>query len=94
MKHFRHVRKPDSWHHEASLKSTEAIIIRINGDSLKTSDDFGEKILNGPEELRFQVAGRPEPIVIHVARDGDSGTTPASLWSTTWTPISMSSAAR
>jgi regulator of sigma E protease len=44
-------------------------IVRINGDSLKTSDDFGEKILNGPEELRFQVAGRPEPIVIHVARD-------------------------
>ena len=44
-------------------------IVRINGDSLKTWDDFGEKILNGPEELRFQVAGRPAAIVIHVARD-------------------------
>jgi regulator of sigma E protease len=44
-------------------------IVRINGDSIKTWDDFDEKVLNGPEELRFQVAGRPEPIVIHVPRD-------------------------
>ena len=44
-------------------------IVRINGDSLKTWDDFDEKVLTGPEELRFQVAGRPEPIVVHVARD-------------------------
>jgi len=44
-------------------------IIRINGDSLKTWDDFDKKILSGPEALRFQIAGRPEPIAIHVARD-------------------------
>src|SRR6266478_1044817 len=44
-------------------------IIRINGDSLKTWDDFDKKILLGPEALRFQIAGRPEPIAIHVARD-------------------------
>ena len=44
-------------------------IIRINGDSLKTWDDFDKKILTGPEALRFQIAGRPEPIAIHVARD-------------------------
>ena len=44
-------------------------IVRINGDSLRTWDDFVEKILSGPEELRFQVAERAEPIVIHVARD-------------------------
>jgi regulator of sigma E protease len=44
-------------------------IIRINGDSLTTWDDFDEKVLTGPEELRFEVAGRPEPIVIHVPRD-------------------------
>src|SRR5882762_1328886 len=31
-------------------------IVRINGDSLQTWDDFVEKILSGPEELRFQVA--------------------------------------
>jgi regulator of sigma E protease len=44
-------------------------IVRINGDSLKTWDDFDKKILTGPAELRFQVAGRPEPIAIHVPRD-------------------------
>jgi len=44
-------------------------IVRINGDSLKTWDDLDEKIVNGPEELRFEVAGRPQPIVIRVARD-------------------------
>jgi len=44
-------------------------IIRINGDSLKTWDDFDKKILSGPEALSFQIAGRPEPIAIHVARD-------------------------
>ncbi|HLZ45445.1 MAG TPA: RIP metalloprotease RseP [Gemmatimonadales bacterium] len=43
-------------------------ITRINGDSLKTFDDLDEKILTGPEDLRFQVAGRTEPIVVHVAR--------------------------
>jgi regulator of sigma E protease len=44
-------------------------IVRINGDTLKTWDDVDEKILRGPEELRFLVAGRAEPIVIHVPRD-------------------------
>ena len=44
-------------------------ITRINGDSLKTWDDFDKKVITGPKELRFQVAGRAEPIVIHVARD-------------------------
>jgi regulator of sigma E protease len=44
-------------------------ITRINGDSLQTWDDVDEKIAKGPEELRFQVAGRPEPIIVHVARD-------------------------
>ena len=44
-------------------------LVRINGDSLKSWDDFIEKVLTGPEELRFQIAGRPAPIVIHVSRD-------------------------
>src|SRR5258708_16930120 len=44
-------------------------ITRINGDSLKSWDDLDEKIAKGPEELRFQVADRPQPIVVHVARD-------------------------
>jgi regulator of sigma E protease len=44
-------------------------IVRINNDSLKTWDDLDEKILKDPEELRFQIAGRAEPLVIHVPRD-------------------------
>ena len=44
-------------------------IVRVNGDSLKTWDDLDEQIVNGPEELRFEIAGRPQPIVIRVARD-------------------------
>ncbi|HEV2671217.1 MAG TPA: site-2 protease family protein, partial [Gemmatimonadales bacterium] len=45
------------------------IVTRINGDSLKTWDDFEEKVIEGPEELRFTVAGRPAPIVVQVPRD-------------------------
>jgi len=44
-------------------------IVRVNGDSLRTWDDIDEKILTGPQELRFQVAGRPEPLVLNVPRD-------------------------
>jgi len=44
-------------------------IVRINGDSLRTWDDLDKKILSGPEALRFQIAGRPEPIAIYVPRD-------------------------
>lgn len=52
----------------ATLQRGERIV-RVNGDSLRTWDDIDEKILTGPEELRFQVAGRPEPIVLNVPRD-------------------------
>jgi regulator of sigma E protease len=52
----------------ATLRRGERII-RVNGDSVRTWEDLGQKILQGPEPLRFQVAGRPEPIVIHVPRD-------------------------
>ncbi|PYP14193.1 MAG: RIP metalloprotease RseP [Gemmatimonadetes bacterium] len=45
------------------------LITHINGDSLKTWDQFAEKVIEGPERLQFTVAGRPEPIVVHVARD-------------------------
>ena len=45
------------------------LITHINGDSLKTWDQFAEKVIEGPERLQFRVAGRPEPIVVHVARD-------------------------
>jgi regulator of sigma E protease len=44
-------------------------IVRINGDTLRTWDDFDEKIVRGPAELRLLVTGRVEPIVLHVPRD-------------------------
>ncbi|PYP54803.1 MAG: RIP metalloprotease RseP [Gemmatimonadetes bacterium] len=52
----------------ASLRRGDRIV-RLNGDSLKAWDDLEEKILAGREALRFEVAGRAEPIVIHVPRD-------------------------
>ncbi len=52
----------------ASLRRGDRIV-RLNGDSLKTWDDLEEKILAGRKALRFEVAGRTEPIVIHVPRD-------------------------
>ncbi|PYO92668.1 MAG: RIP metalloprotease RseP [Gemmatimonadetes bacterium] len=44
-------------------------ITHVNGDSLKTWDDLEEKILEGPEQLSFRVAGRSEPIVVHLPQD-------------------------
>ncbi len=52
----------------ASLRRGDCIT-HNNGDSLKTWDDFDKKVITGPKELRFQVAGRAEPIVIHIPRD-------------------------
>ena len=47
-------------------------IVRINGDSLTTWDDLAEKVLTGPQELRFQVVARAQSLVIHVPRDSAS----------------------
>jgi regulator of sigma E protease len=44
-------------------------ITHINGDSLKTWDDLEAKILEGPEQLSFRVAGRPDPIVVRLPKD-------------------------
>ena len=44
-------------------------ITHINRDTLKTWDDLAERIIDGPAELQFRVAGRPEPIVVRTARD-------------------------
>jgi regulator of sigma E protease len=52
----------------ASLRRGDRIV-RLNRDSLTAWDDLEEKIVAGPEELRFDVAGHAEPIVIHVPRD-------------------------
>ncbi len=52
----------------ATLRRADRIV-RVNDDSLKTWDDLEKKILSGHEELRLQVAGRPEPLVIRAPRD-------------------------
>lgn len=44
-------------------------ITHINGDSLKTWDELDERILKGPEQLAFRVAGRADSVVVRVARD-------------------------
>ncbi len=44
-------------------------ITHVNRDTLKTWDDLAERIIDGPAELQFRVAGRPEPIVVRTARD-------------------------
>jgi len=41
-------------------------IVRINGDSVRTWDDLARAIMSGPSELRFQVAGRAEPVVVRL----------------------------
>jgi len=51
----------------ATLRRGDSIT-RINGDSVRTWEDLYEKIDKEPE-LRFDIAGRAEPIVVHVARD-------------------------
>ncbi len=52
----------------ASLRRGDRIT-HVNGDSLRTWDDFDTKVIDGPEELRFQIAGRAEPVVLRTARD-------------------------
>src|SRR6266545_5630925 len=47
-------------------------IPHINGDSLKTWDQFEGLVVAGPEELRLRVAGRPEPLVLHVPPPRDT----------------------
>ena len=44
-------------------------ITHINGDSIKTWDQFEDVAVTGPEEMTLRVAGRSEPLVLHVSRD-------------------------
>jgi regulator of sigma E protease len=46
-------------------------IARINGDSVVTWDELLEHFIAGPDTLRIQVAGRPEPLVV-AFRHGDN----------------------
>ncbi len=39
-------------------------IVRVNGDSIETWNELQDRLLDGRDTLRIQVAGRPEPVVV------------------------------
>ncbi len=41
-------------------------LTHVGDDSLRTWDDLEERIEKAPDELRLRVAGRPEPLVLHL----------------------------
>src|SRR5206468_2492472 len=45
-------------------------IVRVNGDTIRSWNALLDRILTGPTTLRFEVARRPEPIVVHLADGG------------------------
>jgi len=53
----------------ASLKSGDRIV-RVNGDTIRSWNALLAHILTGPTTLRFEVAGRPEPIVVQLPDGG------------------------
>ena len=53
----------------ATLASGDRIV-RINGDSVRTWDDLARAIMSGPSELRFQVAGRAEAVLVQLDQGG------------------------
>ena len=50
----------------AALRHGEQIV-RVNRDSVRTWQDLVDRLLAAPPETRIEVAGRPEPIAIHLA---------------------------
>src|SRR2546426_12653567 len=53
----------------ATLASGDRIV-RINGASVRTWDDLAGAIMSGPSELRFQVAGRAEAVLLQLDQGG------------------------
>ena len=48
-------------------------IIRINGDTITTWRDLEDRLLDGPDTIRLEVAGRPDPIELYLPqRDVDA----------------------
>jgi regulator of sigma E protease len=45
-------------------------ILRVNGDTVRSWNDILDRVLAGPSRLRFDVAGRPEPIVVQLVDGG------------------------
>jgi regulator of sigma E protease len=61
----------------ASLKFGDRII-RVNGDTVRSWNAIVDHLLTGPTELRVEVAGRREPVVVRLP-DGDLATRQAVL---------------
>jgi len=60
---------PDGARALASLAPGDRIV-RINDDTVRTWNDVFRAIVSGPDELRFHIAGRVEPIVVRFDRGG------------------------
>ena len=45
-------------------------IVRVNGDTIRSWNALLDHLLAGPTTLRFEVGGRPEPIVVHLPDRG------------------------
>src|SRR5437879_2694078 len=45
-------------------------IVRVNGDTVRSWNALLDHILAGPTTQRFEVAGRPEPVVVHLSDGG------------------------
>ncbi len=48
-------------------------IVRMNGDTVRTWNDILDRILAGPTAVRFEIAGRAEPLVVRLP-DGELST--------------------
>ena len=48
------------------------LITRINGHPVRTWDDLEERFLKGPPTTSLEIAGRPDPIVLHFAAKDDA----------------------
>jgi regulator of sigma E protease len=44
-------------------------VVRLNGDTVRTWNDLLDGIIDGPTDLSFEIAGRPEPLRVRL-RDG------------------------
>lgn len=47
-------------------------VVGLNGDTVETWNDLIDGIVRGGRELRFGIAGRPEPLVVRLASEDDS----------------------
>lgn len=46
-----------------------ALIVRVNGDTVRTWNEFNRHVMSGPDTLRLALAGRDEPLVVGLPPD-------------------------